>query len=99
MKSKPTQGKGHRKSQVKGVTKQGPAPANAPPDPSSVQRQNEFAEAVRQARWLHERGDEYRARLLQNIKERVQNGVQIRATTRNTAECVSQRMGGGAVSV
>jgi len=26
---------------------------------------------VRQARWLHERGDEYRARLLQNIKERV----------------------------
>src|SRR5438093_9159846 len=71
MKTKPTQGKPCRKSKVKRVTKQGPTSSNAPPKPSLVQRENELAEAMRQARWLHEHGDEYRARLLQNIKERM----------------------------
>jgi len=62
MKSK---GKRHRKSKVKA------APSNAPTDPSRVQRDPELAEAMRQARWLHEHGDEYRQMLLRNIKERL----------------------------
>jgi len=74
VKSKPTQRKRQRKSKVKPVTKQGPIASiasKAPPDPSSVQRENEFAEARRQARWLYEHGDEYRTKLLQNIKQRL----------------------------
>src|SRR6266498_3939211 len=75
MKSKPTQGKRHRKSKVKRVTQQGPIAPNAPPDPSPVQHENEFAEARRQARWLYEHGDEYRTKLLQN-------GTAFRVSTR-----------------
>jgi hypothetical protein len=71
MKSMPIQGKRQLKSKVKPVTKQGPSASNAPPDPSLVQRENEFAEVRQQARWLYEHGDEYRTRLLQNIKQRL----------------------------
>src|SRR5947207_2204661 len=71
MKPKSTKGKRLRKSELKVVAKQEPAPTDAPPDPSVVRREHEFAEAMRQGRWLHEHGDEYRAKLLRNIKERL----------------------------
>ena len=71
MKAKSTKGKRNRKSEVKGAEKQTSTPADAPPDPSVTRREQEFAETIRQARWLHEHGDEYRAKLLQNIKERL----------------------------
>ena len=71
MKSKPIKRKRHRKSNVKEATKQAPAPTHAPSDSSRVQRDPELAEAMRQAHWLREHGDEYRQRLLRNIKERL----------------------------
>jgi len=71
MKLRPIKRKRHGKSKVKAVTKRAAAPSTAPPKPSLVQRDPEFAEAMRQARWLNEHGDEYRTKLLRNIKERL----------------------------
>ncbi len=39
------------------------------PDGLNDERQKLFAEQMKQIKWLHRHGDEYRARLLQNIKQ------------------------------
>src|SRR5437762_8511699 len=68
MKSKPPHGKRHHKPKARGAIQQGSAPSDVPPSPFPVQQKKEFAE---EARWLYEHGDEYRAKLLQNIKQRL----------------------------
>jgi len=63
--------KGKRQRKSKAVTKRAATPSTAPPKSSLAQRDPELAEAMRLARWLREHGDEYRQRLLRNIKERL----------------------------